>query len=66
MGAVLLLEGGRAVNDGARGPVPELPPEPPRATTHNTGMFERSDPSQIPRRRPFLPGLTAFNAFVSL
>lgn len=69
MGAVLLSEGRRAVNDGTRGPVPELPPEPPQVTshTHNTCMFERSDALKIRRLQPSKPVFsTALNAFLYL
>lgn len=51
MGAVQLLEGGRAANDSADGPAPPLPPEPPQAAAH-TLKFLRSGTSKQPACAP--------------
>lgn len=51
MGAVQLLEGGRAANDSADGPAPPLPPEPPQAAAH-TLKFLRSGTSKQPACDP--------------
>lgn len=51
VGAVQLLEGGRAANDSADGPAPPLPPEPPQAAAH-TLKFLRSGTSKQPACAP--------------